>query len=61
MKRALIITLLIAFALWLAGCTVVETHHVRRRPAFHAPPPVVVYRPVPPPHVHHHVRPGPRW
>jgi len=57
MKRAITITLLIALALWLAGCTTVETHHVRHRPGFHRPPPVIVHRPP----VHHHVRPGPRW
>jgi len=52
MRRAFIITLLIALALWLAGCEVVETHYVGRRHGFHAPPPVIVHsRPVysPPP------------
>ncbi len=47
MRRAFIITLLIALALWLAGCEVVETHYVGRRHGFHSPRPVVIHsRPV---------------
>jgi len=56
MRRAFVITLLIALALWLAGCEVVETHYVGHGHGFHAPPPVVVHsRPVysPPPVVIH--------
>ena len=59
MKRAFIITLLIGFTLWLAGCEVVETHYVGHGRRFHAPPPVIVHsRPVYSPPRYRPGRPG---
>ena len=43
MKRAFIITLLIAPALWLAGCEIVDTHYVGRHHGFYGPPPAVIH------------------
>ncbi|MGB2809506.1 MAG: hypothetical protein WBC22_17320 [Sedimentisphaerales bacterium] len=58
MRRTLLISMLVSLVLWLAGCTIVEEHYVRRGPRPYVSLSRRTYRgPMPPPRVHR-IRPG---
>ena len=60
MKKTFLITTLAGALLWLAGCTVVEEHHVRGGPPLCAPPVVRMHARRLPPPGRYVIRPGRR-